>query len=134
MQLNGNTLTICVEKSVPSWLYTKHKSLIVPNSTTSSVDNVGNAFVWVIIPRGWEGRLQNRFTLYIERACVCVCVCVSVCLSVWNRMRERLMMLKFPVRWAHATIIKEHDLKVATVSNIWNTLYIVASHHILKIN
>lgn len=30
------------------------------------------------------------------------------------------------------TVIKEHDLKVATVSN-YTKFYIVASHHVLKI-
>lgn len=115
VQLTGGILTVCVEISVPCWLYTKHKFLVVPNGTTSSVDYVANAFVWIIIPRRRAFKISS---LYREReSMLCMCVCVRE----RERKEERDWLLANSVLWdaeAHMPpVIKEHNLKVATLSN-----------------
>lgn len=129
MQLNSNISTICVEKSVPCWLYTKHKFLKVLNGTTSSVDYAGSAFVWIDIPVGKAFKINSLY-----RAKECMCVRMG-CAKEGKEGGKRQIFVEYWIRQAHVpSIIKEHNLKVAIVLNY--TRYFVGCHlyHVFKIN
>lgn len=129
MQLNSNISTICVEKLVPCWLYTKHKFLKVLNVTTSSVDCIGSAFVWIVIPVEKAFKINS---LYRDKECMCVGV---GCAKEGKEGEKRQIFVEYWIRQAHVpSIIKEHNLKVAIVPNYMRCFVGCHLNHVFKIN